>query len=204
MQTLIKTSKLIDGTGQAHVGWSVLVKDGLIVDLAADAQFDGIEADVIDLTDGVVVPGLIDSHTHFCYLTDAGFQQSATQPNKAAMLLAGLDNAEEWLNQGVKIGAGTDADNPHASLAKEVELLTVIGMSNMEALLAATKTAAEILRLDKIIGTVEVGKVADLVPLDANPLVEIEQIRNIRTVVKGGEIAARPVEANRGQRGHHG
>lgn len=101
MQTLIKTSKLIDGTGQAHTGWSVLVEGGMIVDLAPDAQFDGIEAHVIDLTDGVVVPGFIDSHTHFCYLTDAGFQQSATQPNKAAMLLAGLDNAEEWLNQGV-------------------------------------------------------------------------------------------------------
>lgn len=101
MQTLIKTSKLIDGTGQAHIGWSVLVKDGLIVDLAPDAQFAGIEADILDLTDGVVAPGFIDAHTHFCYLTDAGFQQSATQPNKAAMLIAGLDNAEEWLNEGV-------------------------------------------------------------------------------------------------------
>lgn len=80
---------------------------------------------------------------------------------------------------GVKIAAGTDADNPHASLAKECELLTEIGMSNMEAVLAATKTAAEILKLDASLGTIEVGKIADLVLLDKNP---VEDIRNLTTV----------------------
>ena len=102
MQTLLKTSKLIDGIGdQPKLGWSVLVQDGLIVDIGPSAQFNNVEAEILDLTDGVVLPGMIDAHTHFCYINEAGFQQSATQPNKVAMLTAGFANAEEWLHQGV-------------------------------------------------------------------------------------------------------
>jgi imidazolonepropionase-like amidohydrolase len=99
----------------------------------------------------------------------------------------------EAYRQGVRIGAGTDADNPHASLAKEVELLTVIGMSNMEALLAATKTAAEILRLDHMIGTIEVGKVADLVLLDANPLDDIRNLTKVGRVFQSGKEVLLPL-----------
>lgn len=102
MQTLIKTSKLIDGSGDAaRLGWSVVVEDGRVVEIGPTAQFEGIEAEVLDLTDGVVVPGFLDVHTHFCYINEAGFQQSALQPNKVAMLNAGLANAAEWLHQGV-------------------------------------------------------------------------------------------------------
>ncbi|MDZ4763143.1 MAG: amidohydrolase family protein [Chloroflexota bacterium] len=102
MQTLIKTATLIDGTGEsAKPGWSLLVQDGIIIDCAPAAHFDGIDAEIVDLTAGVVVPGFLDVHTHFCYIHEAGFQQSAMQPNKVAMLDAGFDNAEEWLHQGV-------------------------------------------------------------------------------------------------------
>lgn len=103
MRTLIKTSRLIDGTGAAtRHRWSLLVQDGIITDSGPETQFAGMAADeVIDLTDGVVVPGFIDAHTHFCYIHEAGFQQSALRPNKVAMLNAGFDNAEEWLHQGV-------------------------------------------------------------------------------------------------------
>ena len=95
--------------------------------------------------------------------------------------------------QGVKIAAGTDADNPHASLAKECELLTQIGMSNMEALLAATRTAAEILRLDGSIGTIEVGKIADLVLLDRSPLDDIRNLTTVARVFQSGKEVQLPL-----------
>ncbi|MBK8020595.1 MAG: amidohydrolase family protein [Chloroflexi bacterium] len=93
---------------------------------------------------------------------------------------------------GVRIAAGTDADNPHASLAKECELLVEIGMSNMEALVAATKTAAEILRLDATLGTVETGKIADVVLLDRNPLDDIRNLTTVARVFQSGKEVSIP------------
>lgn len=102
MQQLIQTARLIDGTGAAPKDhWSILVRDGVITDIGPQTQFTGIDAEVLALTDGVVVPGFLDVHTHFCYINDAGFQQSSTQPNKVAMLAAGFENARTWLHQGV-------------------------------------------------------------------------------------------------------
>jgi imidazolonepropionase-like amidohydrolase len=102
MPTLIKTSKLIDGTGSPpYSDWAILVDGETITDMAHVSKFDGIDADIVDLQEGVVVPGFIDAHTHFCYIHEAEFQQSALQPNKVAMMLAGVDNADEWLHQGV-------------------------------------------------------------------------------------------------------
>lgn len=122
MDTLIRTSMLIDGTGApVRHGWSVLVRDGLIHQIGPDADFAGVDAAVIDLTTGVVAPGFLDVHTHFCYIHEAGFQQSAQHPNRAAMLLAGADNAAEWLHQGVTstrlVGTPFDMD---------IELRTVV------------------------------------------------------------------------------
>jgi len=94
---------------------------------------------------------------------------------------------------GVRIAAGTDADNPRASLAKECELLTEIGMSNMEALIAATKTPAEILRLDAEIGTIEVGKIADLVLLDQNPVDDIRHLTTVARVFQSGKEVPLPL-----------
>lgn len=115
MQTLIKTSKLIDCTGAPpKEGWYLLVEDGFITDMGPDLHFEGGKEQVLDLSDGVVVSGFIDMHTHFCYTTDAGFQQSAIQPNKFAMLDSGFRNAEEWLYQGVTtarlVGTAFDLD----------------------------------------------------------------------------------------------
>ncbi len=115
MQTLIKTSKLIDCTGDPpKEGWSLLVEDGVITQMGPDLQPAAGDHHVLDLTDGVVVAGFIDMHTHFCYTTDAGFQQSALQPNKVAKLDSGFKNAEEWLYQGVTtariVGTAFDLD----------------------------------------------------------------------------------------------
>lgn len=103
------------------------------------------------------------------------------------------ENLAKAYRAGVKIGTGTDADNPHASIAKECELLTEIGMSNMEALQSATITAAEILHLDKDFGTVETGKIADLVLLDKNPLDDIRNLGSATRVFKGGEEMQLPL-----------
>jgi imidazolonepropionase-like amidohydrolase len=91
--------------------------------------------------------------------------------------------------------AGTDALNPFCfpgfSLHDELELLVHAGLSPMQALQAATRNPAEYLDdLDRT-GTITQGKRADLVMLDADPLVDIRNTRRINAVVAAGALLPR-------------
>jgi len=92
---------------------------------------------------------------------------------------------------GVKFIAGTDLANPYCfpgfSLHDELSLLVQAGLTPLEALQTATYNAAEFLGQLDSLGTVAVGKVADLVLLDANPLEDINNTRKISAVVVGGK-----------------
>jgi imidazolonepropionase-like amidohydrolase len=89
---------------------------------------------------------------------------------------------------GVKIMAGTDRPPDGLTLHNELALLVGAGLSPLEALQSATRNPAEFLgRLDAL-GTVERGKIADLVLLDANPLEDIRNTLKIHTVIVGGKL----------------
>jgi imidazolonepropionase-like amidohydrolase len=96
---------------------------------------------------------------------------------------------------GVEFLAGTDVLNPYCfpgfSLHDELGLLVEAGLSPMEALQAATLNPARYLGKEKDLGTVEKGKIADLVLLDANPLDDIGNSRKIDAVVTGGKLLPR-------------
>jgi imidazolonepropionase-like amidohydrolase len=93
---------------------------------------------------------------------------------------------------GAPILAGTDAPMPLVypgfSLHKELELLVESGLSPAEALRAATLGPAEFLGLSESTGSIAVGKRADLVLLDANPLRQIGNTQRIRAVVLNGRL----------------
>ena len=95
---------------------------------------------------------------------------------------------------GVHIAAGADAP-PHGRNARELLHLVDAGLSSHDALLAGTLRAAEVCGLDQSIGTVEVGKQADLLVLDADPLRNLEAIidpSNIKFVILAGQILHEP------------
>lgn len=104
-----------------------------------------------------------------------------------------IDLARE---KGVFLGSGSDAGgNPlaphHYSMARELELLVENGISEMEAITIVTHNNAKVLRWDDEIGTVEVGKFADLLVIDDNPLADIKNVRKVAAVYKGGELVIR-------------
>ncbi len=89
--------------------------------------------------------------------------------------------------------AGTDGPGlgptlPGFGLHSEMELLVKAGLTSLDALRAATNTAAGALTADKDLGVIEPGKLADLLILDADPLQNISNARRIYRVLKGGEI----------------
>ena len=91
---------------------------------------------------------------------------------------------------GVPIMTGTDVTDSYVfagfSLHDELEDLTKSGFSNLEALQSATIIPAEYAKKDKDFGTIETGKIADLVILDKNPLEDITNSKTIFGVVMNG------------------
>ena len=96
---------------------------------------------------------------------------------------------------GVPIGAGTDTPIgfavPGYSLHSELEFLVRAGLSPLEALKSATLRPAEYFSLQNEMGTIDIGKRADMVLLDANPLIDIANIRAVVTVVTKGQSLTR-------------
>lgn len=107
-----------------------------------------------------------------------------------------LRNAAEMHRAGVPLLAGTDIGAPLLvpgfSLHDELALLVRdAGMSPLQALQAATLTPARVMGLQAETGTVEAGKRADLVLLDADPLADIRNTRRVRAVVAHGRLLDR-------------
>jgi imidazolonepropionase-like amidohydrolase len=86
---------------------------------------------------------------------------------------------------GVKMAVGTDVIG---EMVDEMRLMAAGGLSNMEVIQCATKNGADLLGLQDDLGTVEVGKLADLAIMDSDPVNDLGAFSDVRLTVKGGSI----------------
>ncbi|MFN0055369.1 MAG: amidohydrolase family protein [Planctomycetales bacterium] len=94
---------------------------------------------------------------------------------------------------GVKIAFGTDSGvSPHGQNAREFELMVEGGMPPMKAIQSATLEASRLLKIDDRLGTLEVGKIADIVAVEGNPLEQIRVLRDMAFVMKEGTVFKAP------------
>ena len=89
---------------------------------------------------------------------------------------------------GVPIVAGTDGALPGYSLLRSIEMYVEAGLTPMQAIESATRVPAESMGLAKDAGTIEAGKRADMIVLNADPLAQISNIRKLRWVVANGRV----------------
>jgi imidazolonepropionase-like amidohydrolase len=127
----------------------------------------------------------------------------------AARLPVALANAKRAEDAGVLVVAGTDAGNIGTfhgpAIFRELELYVQAGLTPAQALRAATLDAARAFGKERDLGSVESGKLADLVVLDASPLDDVRNLSRVRAVVKDGvsyapEQILPPVPAEEEQR----
>ena len=96
---------------------------------------------------------------------------------------------------GVKIAFGTDSGvSPHGENGREFAFMVEAGMPAMAAIQSATRVSAEMLRIDDDLGTLEAGKIADLVAVAGNPLEDISLLEDVQFVMKEG-IVYKPVSS---------
>lgn len=106
------------------------------------------------------------------------------------------EDFEKSLKAGVRYTLGTDLvgfpTHPQNQGAKEFEYAVAWGMSEMDAIVAGTQRGAEAMGLTQHIGTIEVGKLADIIALDRDPLSDITALQNVAFVMIGGDVAISP------------
>jgi Amidohydrolase family len=122
--------------------------------------------------------------------------RTATAPSGGHELFSGeLSLTQKMHESGVLFLAGTDTPNPSIlpgfALHDELKLLVSAGFSPMEAIQAATLNPARYLGREKDLGTIDTGKLADLILLDANPLDDISNTQKIRAVIVDGRYLNR-------------
>ena len=99
-----------------------------------------------------------------------------------------LEIVKRMHDKGITIVAGTDMGFPGWSVDRELELYVQAGLTQMEALQSATIVPAKVMGLEKVSGSIETGKRADLIIVDGDPLQNIRTTRNVKTVIKDGNI----------------
>lgn len=100
---------------------------------------------------------------------------------------------------GVKIAMGTDSGvGRHGENGRELGLMVENGMTPMQAIVASTSSAAQLLHLSNSLGTLEEGKLADVIVVDGDVLDDINRLanpRNVRVVLKGGAVMKNRLES---------
>ena len=102
---------------------------------------------------------------------------------------------KDQYKSGVNILAGNDAGGngtPHDDFITQLEMMSALGMDKKEVIKSATCRAANALGLESKIGTIEVGKKADLLVVEGDPLQDIQVLRNPYLVMVGGKRVVFP------------
>lgn len=140
-------------------------------------------------TGAYLVPTLLAGNTVVNLAKNTNFMSEAI---KAKAIRVGADMTANFKNAvrgGVKIAYGTDSGvSPHGSNGKEGVLMAQAGMKNSEILKSATLYAADLIGMSDSLGTLEVGKIADIIAFDGNPLITIEELLDVDFVMKSGKV----------------
>jgi len=102
---------------------------------------------------------------------------------------AARENVGRAFKEGVKVAFGTDAAvYPHGLNAHEFPVMVSLGLTNLQAIQAATVNAADLLGWQDKVGTVEAGKFGDLIAVKGDPLADTSVLEDVTFVMKGGEV----------------
>jgi len=145
-----------------------------------------------DATRMMAAKGIYYVPTFMVYVYHAGERGAPFMQQRArAMKEHHVRGLRMALEAGVKIAMGTDAGGyVHGKNPMELALMVEAGMTPLQAIVASTRTAAECMEMAGEIGTLEAGKLADLLVVDGDPLADVSVLQDrgrLALIIKGGE-----------------
>lgn len=155
------------------------VEHGILLDDEAVSLFEQ--------TGAMIVPTLYVLNYIIEVGADVGFPAESIAKGRA--LQAERDRRlRKAFASGIRVAFGSDTIFPHDTAAREFALLVGLGLPPLEAVRSATKNAAELIGLADEVGTLEVGKQADIIAVEENPLEQIRTLEKVIFVMKGGDV----------------
>ena len=160
------------------------------VDSIEHGSYTGPEAiEVFKETDAYLVPTLLAGATVVEMANNSDFMSPAIKQKAIEVGKAMRDNFGAAYEAGVKIAYGTDSGvSRHGTNAQEAVLMHDAGMPAMEVIKSATISTADLFDMSDEIGTIEAGKYADIIAVDASPIDNIEELLDVGFVMKGGKV----------------
>src|SRR3989454_10029673 len=128
--------------------------------------------------------------------------KAMNQPAPPEPSAIALQNLRKVWDAGIPVVMGTDAGNIGTlhgpSVFREMEIMTQAGLSPLQVLRSATSNGAKAMGMERDIGTLAPGKLADLVILDTDPLADVTNLSKIHRVIKDGKLLAPAARASAG------
>jgi imidazolonepropionase-like amidohydrolase len=188
----------------AHAQGTEGIKNALLAGVASIEHGIYLTDELIDLMiekDVYLVPTLI---APLAVVEFSREHPDLLPPMMAAKAISVVESHQQSFRMaveaGVKIAMGTDSGvGRHGENGKELQLMVENGMTPMQAILASTSSAAQLLHLDDRLGTLEVGKLADVILVDGDVLSDISKIAdptNVKLVLKAGRAAKNTLDVN--------
>lgn len=153
--------------------------------LAIESGVDDVAHMITDRLPDELIPQMVEKHIYWTPTLELwnGVGQSANMP----------DSLRRFVEGGGQVALGTDyaGYSIHFELGMpitEIELMHEAGMTPMQIIVAATKNAAHVSHRDRDLGTLEAGKIADVLVVNGNPLQDLRALLDVRMVLKDGVI----------------
>src|SRR5579871_1815361 len=123
------------------------------------------------------------------YATTQDFMPPAIREKALQVGTQIVDTLRRGHQAGLRVAFGTDtAVSPHGQNAREFELMAKAGMTPMECIVAATRTASEHIGQSGNLGSLEAGKAADIIATAASPLADLAQLKAVKFVMRDGTV----------------
>ncbi len=192
MKAIVDTAHMFGRKVAAHAHGT----DGIIgalnagVDSIEHGTFGNAQTDALfKKTGAYFVPTMLAPKTALDQAR-AGARSKASLEKAEIAAKAAMDNHRRAIANGVKIAFGTDTGvSAHGDNGKEFALMVGVGMTPTEAIKAATVNAADLLGRSSSIGTLEVGKDADIIAVATSPLADVTQLEHPTFVMHRGAVA---------------